>query len=100
MSILSDRLPQQVVQKWRNFASDGAFRFGIDWLRHNSAPKIRRGVDIADKLEDATSWTAYMSALQDVEDVLTTPQSDASSLDEPSIHDDAPLPPPRPKTKP
>lgn len=84
MSTYNENLPPAVITKWRNFASDGAFQFGLDWLRHNAAPAVA-GATQLEKLESATAWNAYMKAIDDIEDRLTGVPRNDLSLDEPPL---------------
>lgn len=81
MSALTEDLPRKTIQSWRNFAQTPEFRLGIDWLRHNRAPKPG-GATEGDMLKSALSWNAYMAALEDIEDVLTRLPKSEPSLEE------------------
>lgn len=85
MSRITENLPQSVVQKWRLFVGTPEFIHGIDWLRHNHAPKVANSGTSVEKFEAAVGWSAYQQALTDVEDLLTALQKDSSSLDEPPL---------------
>ena len=71
MSALTEELPKKVIQDWRNFAASPSFQAGIDWLRHNKAPKTSGAATDTELVKAAIGFGAYMQALTDVEDALT-----------------------------
>lgn len=80
MSALTEELDRKTIIAWRAFAQTGPFQEGIDWLRHNRAPKV--GGTEAEMLKSAISWSAYMQALEDIQDKLTEIPKKEESLDE------------------
>lgn len=80
MSALTEELDPKVVRSWRAFAETPHFQLGIDWLRHNRAPKV--GGTEAEMLKNSLSWSAYMQALEDIQDTLTNIPKKEDSLDE------------------
>lgn len=81
MSLHSEPLPRKTIIAWRNFAQTADFQRGIDWLRHSQAPRVT-GADEVEILKSALGWGAYMQALEDVEDKLTTIPKQGGDLDE------------------
>lgn len=84
MSLLTEELDRKTIIAWRSFAQSQPFQQGIDWLRHNRAPATTGATEV-DLLKSALAWSAYMKALDDVQDVLTELPGIKESQDEPSI---------------
>jgi hypothetical protein len=84
LSEITEELPRKVVTAWRAFAATSEFQQGIDWLRHNKAPKMSGGNE-AEMLKAALGWNAYMQALTDVEDALTYIEKEQPSAEQPPL---------------
>ena len=83
MSARNDTLDKKTIAAWREFVGTPAFERGLDYLRHNEAPKCE-GTD-AELVKSAVGWAAYMKALKDVEEVLTYIPEQIKSAEEPGL---------------
>ncbi len=71
--------------EWRKFMGTPAAQVGIDFLRHNHAPRCDGKTDV-ELLRNALGWGAYQQALKDIEDVLTELPKKEVSLEEPPLN--------------
>lgn len=84
--MLNTELPRKVVQDWRNFAMSPSFQSGIDYLRHNHAPRLGIASE-GEMLKNAFAWQAYQQALSDIEDTLTALPKKEQSIEQPGLVD-------------
>lgn len=85
MSANTKTLSHKTIQAWRDFAGTTEFQAGIDYLRHNEAPKCG-GNDEVTLLKSALSWGSYHQALTDIEDKLTEIPKLDRSPEEPGLN--------------
>jgi hypothetical protein len=80
MSALTSDLPKKTVLAWRSFLGTTEGQYGIDWLRRNY--KRLDGENDMQMIRNASIWSGYMAALEDIEDRLTLLPTTEKSLDE------------------
>lgn len=85
MSALTDTLDKKTILKWREFCGTAEFQRGIDYLRHNHAPKSSNAETDVQLVRAAVGWGSYMQALSDIEDKLTFIPEAEKAIEEPGL---------------